>query len=346
MQTTSFRDAIVPKVYNFVASLGIVFCISHFIFGILFYNSGVKLLAIYEFISFLFYIFICILLRKNKCDLKRLSKLFTGIIFELAFHLSYAMLLVGKGFEFQHYIYGILIFILFEYYVNNKQQKTIWLVSFVSIIYVIPYTILQYDNPLYICSNSLEEFFSILNSFLVVMLVVIYVILFTSIVTDFERSLVKVAIYDSLTGVRNRTLLKDISYNNNSWVAIIDIDNFKKINDKYGHDTGDSVLINLGDLLLSLERMYPAIKSMRWGGEEFVLIFNGDRDTFMKILQSLYEDIHKSSVNYGYVKITYKATIGVADATQGKSIEELISKADACLYEGKTSGKDKIVYRG
>lgn len=346
MQALSLRDLLIPKVHKFVQSLCIIFCIVHLILCLFFLTESIGYLVVYNLLSCIFYIGMYRILKLDNNDLNKLSFILTSIIIELSTHITLALMAVGTSFEFQHYIYGILIFILFEYYVGNNMKKTTSLLSFVSLNYAVPFIFLTYFHPLYKCSESLRNILFVSNSFLVVFLVIIYVKLFMNIISDFESSLLDIAIYDPLTGIRNRTLLRDITYSKDLLVAILDVDNFKRINDVHGHATGDLVLVHLGNLLQSFEIRYNSLQIMRWGGEEFVVIFKGDKDLFMSILINLHESIRNSYIVSSCIKIRYKVTIGVADASQSDSIEDLISKADICLYEGKTTGKDKIVYRG
>jgi len=342
----SLRSTIVPKVYQFTSFLSIVFCLIHLVCSALFLDNGIIPLFVYEIFSILFYIVLCLLYRDAKDNLKRLSLLLTCTILEMTIHITLTTICLGFDSKFSHYLYGVYIFILLENYISSKRQKTVILLFITTLIYISSAFVLDLINPLYLQCSRLIRLCGCINPLLVIILFVVYVFFFTTMISDFESSLVSVATRDSLTGVRNRTLLVELNYSSSSNVAILDIDNFKKINDKYGHGTGDAVLISLGHLLLQLERKYPQLHAMRWGGEEFVIEYTGEIGDFIKILNELRDFIHSSFVNVGFLKINYKATIGVVDATQGSTIEELISKADICLYNGKISGKDKIVYGG
>lgn len=342
----SLRSTIVPKVYQFTSFLSIVFCLIHLIYSFLFLDYGLISLFIYELFSVLFYAIMRLFYKDVKDNLKRLSVLLTCTILEMAIHVALTTICLGFGSKFSHYLYGVYIFILLENYISSKRQKTVILLFTTTLIYISSAFILDLISPLYFQCSSLIRLCGCINPLLVIILFVVYVFFFTTMISDFESSLVSVATRDSLTGVRNRTLLIELNYSDNSNVAILDIDNFKKINDKYGHGTGDAVLINLGHLLLQLERQYSKLNVMRWGGEEFVIEYTGNTNDFIEILNKLMDFIHSSSVNAGFLKINYRVTIGVADSSQGSTIEELISKADICLYSGKISGKDKIVYGG
>ena len=125
-------------------------------------------------------------------------------------------------------------------------------------------------------------------------------------------------------------------------IMIADIDDFKKVNDKYGHDTGDTVLKTLSKNIREIVREYDVVA--RWGGEEFLMLFpnlmNGDSE-------GRAEEIRKAVERQGYLyenqEFSVTLTIGVATIIENETIEEAIKRADNALYEGKETGKNKVV---
>jgi len=123
-------------------------------------------------------------------------------------------------------------------------------------------------------------------------------------------------------------------------VVMCDIDNFKKINDTYGHLTGDEVLKEVARILRDNVRSVDVVG--RFGGEEFVLLFpsTGEEEakTVVERLRRLTRDLDKFPF-----KITLSYGIAVYPACKVNDPEELIQKADIALYHAKNTGKDKIV---
>lgn len=156
---------------------------------------------------------------------------------------------------------------------------------------------------------------------------------------------------DQLTGLYNRRGIRPtFDTVQNQWVgdsvpysiAIIDIDDFKMINDTYGHNFGDKVLKSLSDLILA--RTSKNIRAARWGGEEFLIIAqtHWDRNEFSEFISSLAREF--SSMEFlknNDIHLTF--TAGCAMSEKDLPIHELIAKADERLYIGKTTGKNKVV---
>ena len=125
------------------------------------------------------------------------------------------------------------------------------------------------------------------------------------------------------------------------YVAIADIDYFKKFNDRYGHDCGDLVLKLVSQVLGdSMKRKGYAA---RWGGEEFLLIFTekGEEEA-LESVNRIAGKIRKLKIKYGEEELGVTVTIGVAEGSPERTEDELIKIADQALYEGKENGRDQV----
>ena len=124
-------------------------------------------------------------------------------------------------------------------------------------------------------------------------------------------------------------------------IIMIDLDDFKKVNDTYGHNVGDKVLQALADVIKSRIRRIdiPA----RWGGEEFVILLP---ETDVKGAVVVAEDIRKTMENLKLPELERPVTIslGVAEYSSEESVYKLIEKADLMLYKAKRSGKNKVCF--
>ena len=124
-------------------------------------------------------------------------------------------------------------------------------------------------------------------------------------------------------------------------VIICDIDNFKKVNDTFGHESGDDVLVNAARVLMSSLRENDVV--CRWGGEEFLIAIDGNKKITVDVaerIRGMIEDM--VVVSHGYtIKITM--TFGVCESIPGLSIDKIVEIADERLYAGKQNGKNQVV---
>lgn len=155
---------------------------------------------------------------------------------------------------------------------------------------------------------------------------------------------------DFLTGIYNRRKVQElfgieqkrIKRNEEKLsVALIDIDHFKLINDKYGHDVGDTILKNIASILKSQFRETDYI--CRWGGEEFLIILNNtpieQAKTITERVRKVFNDMTFSCIGDSSVTVS----IGLAELHDySENLNSLTAKADKALYEAKNSGRNKV----
>ncbi len=210
-------------------------------------------------------------------------------------------------------------------------------------------------NPLHthkvkITKND-EDYIFIVDAKLTTLHGIYRVVITFSDVSDMEherRTLVSEATTDPLTQVANRlkfeTILEkqiDLSnrYKNNFCLIMFDVDNFKKVNDVYGHIVGDLVLKELASCVQNNIRKSDTIA--RWGGEEFVVILPHTKlVTGVKIAQKLRAKIEALEIS-GAPKFT--CSFGISEYKKHQSIETFMHSVDTKLYEAKDSGKNCVV---
>ena len=125
-------------------------------------------------------------------------------------------------------------------------------------------------------------------------------------------------------------------------VTIGDIDHFKNVNDTYGHECGDIVLKAVSEVFK--EEMKERGFAARWGGEEFLLIFSAHVDDILDILNEIVWRIRSIKFEYeDYEPFSVTMTFGVNGRVLDKTNDEVIKEADHCLYEGKMTGRNRIV---
>ena len=160
---------------------------------------------------------------------------------------------------------------------------------------------------------------------------------------------------DTLTGLYNRRkgmdvlekTLEKLSVAGDSAealsVCICDIDFFKKVNDTYGHDFGDEVLKTVSDTLK--ESVGERNMAIRWGGEEFLLIFKGiNGENAYPIVEMIRSKIKNKKLMYEDTEVSVTMTFGLAEYGYSESLTELLKNADEKLYQGKESGRNRVIY--
>lgn len=124
-------------------------------------------------------------------------------------------------------------------------------------------------------------------------------------------------------------------------IAMCDIDWFKKINDEFGHAAGDYVLVTIAEMLA--ESVKDCGFASRWGGEEFLLIYEMDSKEAQEKVKELRDRIREHTFTYADKQISVTMTFGIENSDPGRTHEARINEADTNLYIGKRSGRDRIV---
>ncbi len=124
-------------------------------------------------------------------------------------------------------------------------------------------------------------------------------------------------------------------------VIIGDIDNFKSVNDTYGHSCGDVVLSSIAGLIKN--NLPDTSVACRWGGEEFLILMYGDKAYAASVMEAVAEQIRSTAISYNGNMLHITMTFGIAFCEEQADVEKLITLADERLYYGKRHGKNQIV---
>ncbi|MDL2219670.1 GGDEF domain-containing protein, partial [Ruminococcaceae bacterium OttesenSCG-928-O06] len=172
-------------------------------------------------------------------------------------------------------------------------------------------------------------------------------------VTGVIQSLNKLATTDALTGLLNRRhldeklpeIIEDCHNNaQNMCCAILDIDDFKQVNDKYGHPVGDQVLAATAHTVASYIRR-SSDWAVRYGGEEFFMLFSGtDLETGRNILERVCRQVEQTVVETNGYTLSVTVSIGMAILIPGENAQELLTRCDKLLYRAKKNGKNRLEY--
>jgi len=166
---------------------------------------------------------------------------------------------------------------------------------------------------------------------------------------ELEKKLKKLATKDTLTGIYNRYKINKLieseitrsnRYDEDFSLLMLDIDNFKKINDTYGHDIGDYILQELSRIILNIIRETDCFG--RWGGEEFMLVApHTTKDYAVKLGQKIRISVMKH--NFEHIQ-QLTVSMGVTQYSHNEDKTVFLKRADKALYEAKANGRNQVVF--
>ncbi|MBQ8281376.1 MAG: GGDEF domain-containing protein [Lachnospiraceae bacterium] len=225
--------------------------------------------------------------------------------------------------------------------------------------YVLCITAYAYYHPvLRQVSDSIPIIITIINLF-TFCLAVAFVAYFSSQkftkseekIMQYTKKLIDMASLDALTGLYNRRHmndhLKEMAFNSSKTnktfcIAIGDVDFFKSINDTYGHDTGDYVLVTISDIFKQF--MSDKGTVARWGGEEFLFAFDTEIINLAYThLEQLRKKINTYNFEFKEYKFNVSMTFGVEEYNENIGVETTITRADSKLYVGKKEGRNRVI---
>ncbi|SDO36618.1 GGDEF domain-containing protein [Alkalicoccus daliensis] len=289
-------------------------------------------------------------------------------IVTVALHFAYSKLLAHHQFQlfyFAVYLQTSIHIILATNFMGWAAGFHYYLLLFPLLVFIvvtgtIKYTVIASSAGLYLwlyhysqqttdlLSGQMTEIFHFVNF-------IVFLFVLTFISSLYHRTRVKIATqlenlatHDTLTGLYNRRTMyeeleKAYSGGQESYVLLLDIDDFKKINDNYGHECGDKVLVQTANSLHQKVKVSGYIS--RWGGEEFLaLIYRENEYEALAFSRKIISEMSEEEA-FTYDKSTVNITItgGLAKLTNAASIEDAIKMADQAMYLGKQSGKNQVV---
>jgi len=331
---------------------GILFLI-HISFGFLFWHYQATILMIYSVFSTISFAFACIMLQKRKINIYVIT-IYGGLFVFMIL----AVICLGWEYGFQQYCISFVASLIFtDYYMNRERKiskKTMYIVLGNVALYVI-LRLWTYKYPyIYDFNNDfLVQGFYISNSLIGFTFLIMYSLIYSNTVRKLEFTLYEMANVDPLTGISNRRsmqqMLKVALDDNDEYItaiAMLDVDHFKKVNDTYGHDAGDDILVSLARILRLKQTENDNFHVSRWGGEEFLVFYKTNIKEKNKVIlefEELRKTIEDTYIDVGGININVTVTIGLAFYQKGENIYSLIKDADNKLYEGKNSGRNKVV---
>ena len=275
-----------------------------------------------------------------------------GVYMEVILHMTLAVCFTGWDNGFQATMLGMNVLALYAEYVGRtlklKHTPMLPFCIWGMISYIFSYVFVHYNGYEYEMPDKASFWLTIIWAVITFAITLTVLEIFVWIVNSSEDKLEYQMSHDKLTGLPNRyffsNYVKEIKRDNglrNRWIAISDIDDFKNINDSFGHNCGDYVLSTISDLFSQQDD----VLCCRWGGEEFIFVspYRADNDWGYMYLDKLRKEVENYEFSYNGNRFHVTITIGMAKYEEDMTTDNWISTADKKLYEGKQTGKNKVV---
>lgn len=350
-------DTMISEKWEIVAYfIGMGACLAaHIMYLILFATNGIKVMAIFNIFSVLFYVLMNFLVLRIK---NRVNLIYAAII-EIIIHAAVATMCVGWKPDFDMFL---LMIIPIAFLMANDNKKVPFMIMMISLlIYGVQRFIVQGpENTLYnIEQESIAIVLYIIN-IISGIFVLCYVSIIYTVLNQYKEATLRVqteqlriaASVDPLTKLFNRRAMnEDLKKNTTESeatglpyvIGIGDIDDFKHVNDTFGHDFGDIVLSRVAELLK--ENFPGKCRIARWGGEEFLVLAPAvNLEEGLPDFQKVVQTIQEHTFVFGGSALHVTMTFGVCEASPGADVDKVISSADKRLYKGKNNGKNHVEY--
>ena len=341
---------LVENAYAFtVAVMGLV----HATLAVIYFVAGVWELARFNTVSVIVYAFCFIL-----CRLGYILPVYASIILEVTIYSVVSTYYVGLEcgtFFFLFSIIPIIIYFGSSLFKGTQRWGVVLMLMLNFMMFVVLYCSFIDLPPIYNVAPTTQLMLVALSAFAMVVAIVFYNVMYifssenqVTILEQKNKQLSVVAHEDALTSILNRRgFLPKVNGLMNEpagrfSIAFCDLDDFKRINDSYGHEAGDEVLKHVATMI---KRELPGCDICRWGGEEFVILLNGcNLVTAKGQVERLRKSIESNPTSFFGKNIFVTITIGLEENSEKYSTpEDIIKVADSRMYYGKQHGKNMLV---
>lgn len=343
---------LVDNAYSFTV---VVMCLVHAVLFVVFLSAGVWPLANYNILSVGIYV-----LSFYMCKRELILAVYAAIILEVTIYVVVSTYYVGLVCGTYCFLFSIIPIIIYfgSSMFKGKQRWSVVLMLVLNFVtFVVLYISFSTAQPVYVVSMSTRILLVIFSAFAMIFASLFYNAMYiyaseneVVILKQKNRKLSEDAKEDALTTLLNRrgflplteSLMKD-SNHYHFCVAFCDLDNFKKVNDTYGHEAGDEVLKHVTRII---KQEMQGCDICRWGGEEIVILIKDCDLGIAKVkIEGLRKFIEAVPTIFFNKQIPITVTIGLAENDGGFTTpEDVIKLADARMYYGKQHGKNVVVY--
>lgn len=328
----------------------------HVVFAVFFGMTHVTTMMAYNVAIVAAYQGIIVLVKKKHTYLA-----FVLTCIEVVLHAVLATIFVGFGSGFQVYCVAMIAVTCYITFVwecfKRGTRETVLFSMFYVIGYFACYILSKYCQPLNPLSELAQTIMYVVNACgMFVIIFSVMMLLFWDISHRSDRLAAKntqldeMSKKDPLTKLYNRRYMNYELNRRMSYLIgegrifgliMADIDNFKNVNDTYGHDVGDDVLVAVANEFTAALRGDDCV--CRWGGEEFLVVINGNHQVTADVAERIRKRIEDLTIETNGHKLQITMTFGVSESIPGLRIERLIQIADERLYKGKQSGKNCVI---
>lgn len=322
----------------------LVMCLSVHLFNAVFFGTiGLKSLAILNAVSSVLYIAFLTLFKKN--ETLRISFAY----FEIIIFSALSELTSGGHFGYLNFVIGMVAVIFFLLPSSNKKKTVYQLIGAVCGIVISQISLLNFSIYPEVMDIVMEyeSFVSVLN--LVITLSTLFYLsnLYLIEVRTAREKLDYNSNHDLLTGLYNRRFFEGIMKRSKDEkehcfsVAMLDVDDFKKINDTYGHETGDRVLAVVSKCIESC--LPQNAVAVRWGGEEFVLYLpKVDCSLALEVLNDFRRKLAEQAIFHRESRITITVTIGLSTGDNIADYENYLREADKSCIGARSTVRTRL----
>ncbi|MCD8213740.1 MAG: GGDEF domain-containing protein [Campylobacter sp.] len=346
-QKTMITKISFPLAFKIIITIALLV---HAFYLVAFFFIQEEILVSTNIFSIVFYMFAIKLLLDSDENGKLVAVLFQ---IEVLLHAMACIAVLGWGYGFELLF---LVSTVMLFFTPFSYKRINYVLTTMQILASITFYVLFEDKEIKSYGNY-KDFFFIFNLCMVSMfsIMVSYLLeisnsfVFLNILEQ-KENMKTIVNHDPLTGLLNRASIQDILQRQSLFenidfaVVMCDIDDFKKINDTYGHSAGDEVLKSLSKIFKNTFRNDDYIA--RWGGEEFlVIIRNTKKIAAIGVVNRVRELLNENIVEFEGKKINATMTFGVIthDNMGEFDITKMIKQADELLYDGKRSGKNIVM---
>ena len=313
--------------------------VAHALFALLFYAIDVSVMVWVNGASMLIYVAV-----RQALKFRRNSVAMGLIWIEIILHAVLAVALIGWDSGF-HYYLMVMLPMIFVSPGAHLRRKLLHGVVLLAVYLALDAYAHAQAPPLTVSQNvlTLLRWFNVSAGFL--MLGLLANAYYKAVLAS-EQRLRAIASTDPLTGALNRRAMVHevdaaVAAGGASTLLLADIDLFKRINDAFGHEAGDGVLVQVVQAIEASVR--PEERVARWGGEEFLICVAGGVQQGANIAERIRASVEALRIADQGRPLPVSLTIGCATRQPGETFEHCVARADAALYRGKQAGRNRVV---
>lgn len=344
------------KKYSFLCySLSVI----HLLIMLRFLSLDYTILYVYNFFSVVLYLVLGTLVPR----LENFFSIYLCAYFEIILHSTLASILAGWDWGFPTYTLALIpVSFYLAYSLPHFKRSMVMPVCFSVLdmaLFLFVKSVCFYVQPIYYVHNTAENltFSYCFNAAIAFIMLTIFSGFFSMDIRHNELGLEaqKAALeiastHDPLTRLLNRRSMDEhlekalsdaLESNMHFTLALGDIDDFKRVNDTYGHNVGDEVLVHVSSIIFSNIADGGAV--CRWGGEEILILIPETGENAYLQVEKIRRQIMDSQIKSKDEAIHITMTFGLSEYSTGSDIQKLISIADENLYKGKGNGKNQVV---